>query len=167
MTIVYTVIDSDLGTIFSAETRSGVIFTSVGPESLNALTKHAERWFPGQSIVPSVVDSTIQIQEYLSGMRKTFDLALLPLGTDFQMEVWQAIQKIPYGETWTYKQIAQSVGHPNAYQAVGQACGANPIPIIIPCHRVLNESGALGGFGLGLDVKKWLLRHEGHQNIPD
>ena len=167
MTIVYTVFDSDLGTVFTAETRQGVIFTTVGKDGLNSLTKYAEKWFPGQNIVPSVVDSVIQLKEYFEGQRETFDLPLSPQGTEFQTHVWMAIKDIPYGETRTYKQIAEAVGSPNAYQAVGQACGANPIPIIIPCHRVLNESGALGGFGLGLDVKKWLLRHEGHQNLSN
>ncbi len=101
-----------------------------------------------------------QIEEYFAGKRKTFDLPLAPHGTAFQLSVWNALQQIAYGETRSYADIARVIGRPSAVRAVGAANGANPIPIIIPCHRVIGSSGALTGFGGGLDVKRRLLDFE-------
>jgi methylated-DNA-[protein]-cysteine S-methyltransferase len=98
-----------------------------------------------------------QLDEYFAGDRRTFDLTLAPHGTQFQLDVWNMLQRIPYGETRSYAQIAQSIGRPTATRAVGAANGANPIPIIIPCHRVIGSSGSLTGFGGGIDVKRRLL----------
>lgn len=98
-----------------------------------------------------------QIDEYFAGSRREFDVPLAPRGTAFQLEVWRALQRIPYGETRSYAEIARSIGRPAATRAVGAANGANPIPIIIPCHRVIGSNGALTGFGGGIDVKRWLL----------
>jgi methylated-DNA-[protein]-cysteine S-methyltransferase len=82
-------------------------------------------------------------------------------GTEFQRSVWQALTTIPVGETWSYAQLAAAIGKPKAVRAVGLANGANPIPIVVPCHRVIGANGSLTGFGGGLDRKRWLLRHEG------
>ena len=82
-------------------------------------------------------------------------------GTDFQRSVWDALRRIPAGETVSYAELAAAVDRPTAFRAVGSANGANPIPIVVPCHRVVNADGALGGYALGLDVKRWLLDHEG------
>lgn len=82
-------------------------------------------------------------------------------GTEFQRQVWNALTTIPVGETWSYAQLAAAIGRPKAVRAVGLANGANPIPIVVPCHRVIGKGGALTGFGGGLDRKRWLLRHEG------
>ena len=101
----------------------------------------------------------VQVNEYLQGERKSFDLEVAPEGTDFQKSVWAAMMKIPYGETRTYSQIAAAIGRPKAMRAVGTACGKNQIPIIIPCHRVVAASG-LGGFSLDLGMKKQLLALE-------
>jgi len=98
-----------------------------------------------------------QLAEYFAGARRDFALALAPDGTDFQRAVWQALTTIPYGETRSYRQIAEQIGHPHAVRAVGAANGANPIPIIIPCHRVIGADGSLIGFGGGLDAKRYLL----------
>jgi methylated-DNA-[protein]-cysteine S-methyltransferase len=98
-----------------------------------------------------------QLAEYFAGDRKQFELPLVPRGTPFQLEVWRALQRIPYGETRSYAGIARSIGRPTATRAVGAANGANTIPIIIPCHRVIGTSGALTGFGGGLAVKRRLL----------
>jgi len=92
-------------------------------------------------------------------MRK--DVRKLTLGTPFQQKVWKVLQTIPYGETRTYKWVAQKIGKPKAVRAVGQACGANPLPLIIPCHRVVASGNKLGGFSGGLRLKKKLLRREG------
>lgn len=105
-----------------------------------------------------------QILEYLSGTRKNFDhLDLLDLGgTDFQKSVWKALLEIPYGQTSSYKQIANLIGNPKAVRAVGTACGNNPFLIIIPCHRIVKSDGSLGGFAYGSEIKKKLLKLEGN-----
>ena len=102
-----------------------------------------------------------QLEEYFAGQRHSFDLPLDLAGTDFQRRVWQAIAAIPFGETASYASIAATAGVPNAYRAAGAACGANPVVIVVPCHRVIGSDGGLHGFGGGLDTKVWLLRHEG------
>ncbi len=101
-----------------------------------------------------------QLAEYFSGERKDFDLPLALRGTEFQVSVLEALQGIPYGETTSYGAIAKQIGRPKAVRAVGAANGRNPIPIIVPCHRVIGSSGDLTGFGGGLDTKAALLRLE-------
>lgn len=101
-----------------------------------------------------------QIDEYFKGRRKEFFLNLQPLGTDFQKSVWRRLERIPYGETVTYSEIADAIGRPGAYRAVGSANGRNPIALVIPCHRVIGSDGSLTGYGGGLWRKAWLLRHE-------
>lgn len=101
-----------------------------------------------------------QLAEYFSGERKDFDLPLRIAGTEFQLSVLEALQKIPYGETRSYGAIAKQIGRPRAVRAVGAANGRNPIPIIVPCHRVIGHTGDLTGFGGGLDTKEVLLRLE-------
>ena len=101
-----------------------------------------------------------QLQEYFSGKRKIFDLPLAPKGTTFQLEVWKALQEIPYGETRSYKDIAIAVGNHKASRAVGLANNRNPISIIIPCHRVIGSNGKLVGYGGGLHIKDYLLNLE-------
>jgi methylated-DNA-[protein]-cysteine S-methyltransferase len=101
-----------------------------------------------------------QINEYLSGNRKEFDIPLLMIGTDFQRRVWKALIRIPYGATSTYRKIAEDIGIPRAVRAVGGAAGANPISIIVPCHRVIGSDGGLVGYGGGLALKAWLLKLE-------
>jgi methylated-DNA-[protein]-cysteine S-methyltransferase len=101
-----------------------------------------------------------QLTEYFDGKRRDFDLALRPNGTEFQLAVLDALRQIPYGTTVSYRDIAERVGRPKAVRAVGAANGRNPIPIIIPCHRVIGSSGDLTGFGGGLPTKKALLRLE-------
>lgn len=104
-----------------------------------------------------------QLEEYFDGKRKEFDVPLILEGTKFQLLVWRNLQKIPYGETVSYGQLARRIGRPEAARAVGLANGSNPIPIIIPCHRVIGSNGALTGFGGGLPVKKNLLALESRQ----
>ena len=102
-----------------------------------------------------------QLFEYLEGGRKEFNLELGPNGTPFQKDVWNALMKIPYGKTVSYSEIAKASGHPKALRAVGTAIGKNPIPVIIPCHRVIRSDGSIGGYALGIDLKIRLLRLEG------
>lgn len=109
-----------------------------------------------------------QLTEYFAGQRREFDLSLRLSGTEFQMSVLRALQQIPYGETTSYAEIAERVGRPKAVRAVGAANGRNPIPIIVPCHRVIGSHGELTGFGGGLDTKEALLRLEAeHSQFPN
>lgn len=101
-----------------------------------------------------------QITEYLLGKRKKFDVTLELEGTEFQKSVWRELLKIPYGETRSYKQIAEGVKKPKAFRAVGTANGRNPVSIIVPCHRVINEGGKMGGYAGGLNIKETLLSLE-------
>lgn len=101
-----------------------------------------------------------QLGEYFAGERRAFELELAPTGSGFEKKVWQALVEIPYGETRSYGQVAAAIGHPTAARAVGAANGANPIPIVVPCHRVIGANGSLTGFGGGLDNKRLLLELE-------
>ena len=112
------------------------------------------------------VETRKQLDEYFAGERKEFDLPLNLSGTDFQVQVLEELQRIPYGETTSYGAIAKRIGRPRAMRAVGAANGRNPIPIIIPCHRVIGSSGDLTGFGGGLDTKAALLRLEAEHSDP-
>jgi methylated-DNA-[protein]-cysteine S-methyltransferase len=102
-----------------------------------------------------------QLGEYFRGERRTFDLSLAPQGTSFQLATWRALSTIPYGETISYAELARRVGRPAASRAVGAANGANPLPIVVPCHRVIGKDGSLTGFGGGLPTKRALLELEG------
>ena len=107
-----------------------------------------------------------QLNEYFSGDRQEFELDLAPDGTTFQVEVLEALRGIPYGETCTYRDIAVAVGRPKAVRAVGNANGRNPLPIVIPCHRVIGSDGSLTGFGGGIEVKHYLLDLEQQHCVP-
>lgn len=106
---------------------------------------------------PLLAEAERQLTEYFTGQRKAFDLPLAPVGTPFQRSVWQALREIPYGETRTYKEIAEAIGRPKAFRAVGQANNRNPLMIVQPCHRVIGTNGSLTGFAHGTDMKQFLL----------
>jgi methylated-DNA-[protein]-cysteine S-methyltransferase len=110
---------------------------------------------------PIVKEAARQLADYFARKRKDFDLPLALNGTPFQLKVWQALTTIPYGETRSYKQIAEQIGNSKACRAVGLANNRNPISIVVPCHRVIGANGKLVGYGGGLDVKKYLLELEG------
>ena len=107
-----------------------------------------------------------QLNEYFAGDRQEFELDLAPDGTTFQVEVLEALRGIPYGETCTYRDIAVAVGRPKAVRAVGNANGRNPLPIVIPCHRVIGSDGSLTGFGGGIEAKRYLLDLEQQHCVP-
>lgn len=109
---------------------------------------------------PLLKEASHQLDQYFKGKLKDFDLPILVEGTDFQKRVWRALQAIPYGETWTYKKVAEQVGSPRGARAVGMANNRNPISIIIPCHRVIGANGRLVGYGGGLHIKERLLSLE-------
>ncbi len=104
--------------------------------------------------------ASTEIQEYLAGKRQTFDIPLKPFGTPFQTKVWNALGNIPYGQTRSYKEVASMIGNPKAMRAVGMANNKNPLPIMIPCHRVIGSRGDLVGYAYGLKIKQFLLELE-------
>ncbi len=101
-----------------------------------------------------------QLEQYFAGARREFELELAPTGTPFQLAAWRALQTIPFGATRSYQQQATAIGKPKAVRAIGAANGRNPLPIVVPCHRVIGKDGSLVGFGGGLSCKQWLLAHE-------
>lgn len=117
---------------------------------------------PGTTATRSEIlqEAVRQLGEYFTGSRQTFDLPLHLRGTPFQQQVWSALLQVPYGQTASYKDIAQAIGNPKAVRAVGLANGRNPIPIIVPCHRIIGANGQLVGYSSGLWRKEWLLKHE-------
>ncbi len=102
-----------------------------------------------------------QLLAYFAGERREFTLPLRPVGTAFQLQVWNTLAEIPFGATWSYGDVARRIGEPTAARAVGAANGRNPLPIVLPCHRVIGSDGSLTGFGGGLPIKRFLLEHEG------
>jgi len=117
-------------------------------------------WIEDVTVAP--LSATVrQLTEYFEGTRREFDLPLRLLGTAFQQRVWRELTEIPYGQTWSYGQLAKRIDKPSASRAVGLANGRNPISILVPCHRVIGADGSLTGYGGGLERKQWLLAHEG------
>lgn len=110
---------------------------------------------------PLLLEAQAQLEAYIRGERRAFDLPLRPKGTAFETRVWELLRTIPYGETRTYGQLAESLGNPKACRAVGRANGRNPLAIFIPCHRVIGKDGTLTGFAGGLETKRFLLALEG------
>ena len=108
----------------------------------------------------SLAFARVQLEEYFAGTRQLFDLPLHPLGTPFQLAVWRELARIPYGATRSYGELARRIGQPRAVRAVGAANGRNPLPIVLPCHRVIGADGSLTGFGGGLPTKRFLLAME-------
>jgi methylated-DNA-[protein]-cysteine S-methyltransferase len=110
---------------------------------------------------PDILKETVkQIREYFEGIRKEFNLNLKPSGTDFQIKVWEHVKNVSFGKTASYLELAKLTGSEKNSRAVGMANGKNPIPIIIPCHRIIGANGRLTGYAGGLDKKRWLLKHE-------
>jgi len=157
--IYYSRFESPIGPLLLAGSRNGLQLVSFAAGNRTSNRVDPE-WRLDNSVFVEVVD---QLQSYFAGKRKNFDLALVLEGTDFQKRVWAALRKIPYGGTISYKELAEIIGSPKAVRAVGAANGANPIPIIIPCHRVIGNDGSLTGFGGGLQLKKQLLELESRQ----
>jgi len=120
------------------------------------------------SFTPDVLTCALkQLEEYFSGNRKKFDLAINPEGTEFQQRVWDQVMLLEYGYTKSYAEIARDIGSVNSGRAVGMANGRNPIPIIIPCHRIIGHNGKLTGYAGGLEKKKWLLLHERQHSLKN
>ena len=146
-----------MDTHFAYNTRFGKVTIASDGEAITRLA-FGDLALPGDRKPTALTNNAAtQLQEYLAGKRRLFDMPLHPAGTAFQLEVWRALELIPYGETRSYAQVAEAIGRPGSSRAVGGANRANPIPIFIPCHRVVKASGDLGGYAYGADVKRLLL----------
>jgi O-6-methylguanine DNA methyltransferase len=155
--------DSPIGALRVASTRLGLAYVELPHASGGGLEGWLCRRLPGArrkaAFAPNRLAVT-QILEYLEGKRTAFELPLDLRGTDFQRAVWNALLAIPYGETRTYRELARTLGRPRAYRPVGSANGANPVALVVPCHRVVASGGRLGGYGGGLELKARLLAME-------
>ncbi len=150
-------------TLHAAATSKGLCCITLPNESFQVLTRFVEKHVPNAILEQNhtVLEPYLnELKEYLEGKRKQFSAPLDLRGTPFQVSVWQSLLKIPYGQLATYADMAASIGQPSAVRAVGAAIGANPIPFVIPCHRVVGKDGKLTGYRGGLDVKSALLRLE-------
>ncbi len=149
----FTIMNTPIGSLLIAENSYGVSAIIFNADSYSI----PESWHHVKNLSSEVMN---QLQQYFNGERYEFDLPLAPEGTPFQLDVWRALEKIPYGETMSYLDLAKKIGKPAAVRAVGAANGANPLPIVIPCHRVIGHNGKLIGYGGGLEKKQYLLSME-------
>ncbi len=159
LTLYYSRMDSPIGSLVIGVSDKGlaIIEFDRGDFPKGRLARSAE-WQESPARTAAVVR---ELKEYFAGKRREFTMPLDLQGTEFQQKCWKALLRIPYGKTKTYADIARAVGCPQGFRAVGMANHDNPVPIIVPCHRVLNSDGKLGGYGGGLDVKRKLLELEG------
>jgi len=160
--VAWAVEDTPIGPLPRAATTSGVVKIAFGADE-SALAELAATVSPRLVRLPRRLDALRrQLDEYFVGRRRDFDVGLdRRLSHGYRLAVLEELSLVRFGETVTYKDLAQRTGHPKASRAVGTAMATNPIPIVVPCHRVLRTGGELGGYGGGLDTKAWLLRHEG------
>ena len=151
----YDVIETPIGRLIvasDAQAITGVWMANANPDD--------QRWTERRGTDALLDEARAELVAYFEGRLRTFTVPLAPNGTDFQRGVWSALTKIPFGTTISYAELARRVKNEAAVRAVGAANGRNPIPIIVPCHRVIGSDGSLTGFGGGLDRKRWLLQHE-------
>lgn len=156
--------DSRIGHIYIASTERGLCKINIPKETKKDFFGWLEKHFDLDTIVENKSrnkEYIDQLNRYLNGKLVEFTIPIDLIGTPFQIRVWKALSKIPYGCTITYKQLAKRVGVSKAFQAVGKANGMNPLPIVIPCHRVIGSDGSLIGYASGVKTKEFLLRHEG------
>jgi methylated-DNA-[protein]-cysteine S-methyltransferase len=153
---VYTHFDSPLGQITLQANEQGLLGTwfpicTTQPKNLGIeVNAH-----------PILEKAIMQLEQYFNGTLQTFDVPISAKGTPFQQQVWAVLTTIPFGQTWSYQDIANAINNPKAVRAVGLANGKNPISVIVPCHRVIGKNGKLTGYAGGIDCKKALLKHEG------
>jgi len=168
MKIGFAALESPIGSLLVASTQNGLCFLEFGTdESATAsFQKWVKKWHPEVTPVhdePMNEQVIQQLQEYFAKTRSRFDVKLDLYGTEFQKSVWRALTEIPFGMTKSYKEVAEAVGNAKAVRAVGGANNKNPIPIIIPCHRVIGTNGSMVGYGGGLSIKEFLLTLENAQ----
>lgn len=167
-TLYWNSVASPQGACVMLGTASGICWLGTPGTPLDTGLKWIQRKINVASVIEDATveplhQATDQLERYFAGECISFTCQLDLHGTPFQLQVWNALTRIPYGETRSYAEIAQEIGHPSAVRAVGAANGANPIAIIVPCHRVIGSNGALTGYGGGLPTKAWLLALETHQ----
>jgi methylated-DNA-[protein]-cysteine S-methyltransferase len=150
----YTYLDTPLGRLLVAGDDAGLHLISFDTQQ----SRPEPDWVEDAD---ALAEAARQLDAYFAGRLEEFDLELAPEGTPFQREVWQELERIPYGTTISYGELAERIGKPSAVRAVGTANGANPLPIVIPCHRVIGADGSLTGYGGGLEKKEALLSLEG------
>ncbi|MEO8035149.1 MAG: methylated-DNA--[protein]-cysteine S-methyltransferase [Acidobacteriota bacterium] len=155
--MIFTILKTPIGPLAVAKNGDGAIV------QIRFFGDAEKRWRRDDA---GCEDIAVQLGEYFEGRRRDFDLPLAPAGTPFQLAVWKELTRIPYGETRSYLDVANAIGRPAACRAVGAANGANPLPIVVPCHRVIGANGSLTGFGGGLDIKRHLLRLESPRALP-
>jgi methylated-DNA-[protein]-cysteine S-methyltransferase len=152
-----TTIDSPIGTITLVADDAALVEVHLPDEKPAAVSVAGDTTPSGHQVLAQAVS---ELREYFAGERVEFDVPLSPRGTAFQLAAWQALRTIPYGETVSYGEQARRLGDRNLARAVGAANGRNPLPIVVPCHRVVGANGHLTGFGGGIECKAWLLDHE-------
>lgn len=153
----YTYLESPIGRLLL--TSDGASLTGLYMDAHRHGPDVLEGWVHDDQVAPFPA-ARQQLTDYFAGTLQEFDLPLAATGTEFQQKVWQELTKIPFGQTWSYGELARRIGQPTASRAVGLANGRNPISIVVPCHRVIGSNGKLVGYGGGLDRKTWLLRLE-------
>lgn len=151
------------GTVYMAATIKGICKVGLGDKSefYEWLFEHVDAVEAVHRDYYMLHELKVQLRRYFRSKLRKFDLKLDLRGTPFQRRVWHGISEIGYGKTLTYKDLTRRIGPGQGYQAVGNACGANPIPIVVPCHRVVGSNSSIGGFGAGIKIKEYLLQHEG------
>ncbi len=162
--ITYVALETPIGRLLMAKTGRGVCKISLPSEHDSSFFHWLKDRFPEEEIVEdsdSLSNEIHQLQQYFDGKQSEFTFSLDLRTTPFRNKALQKVAKIPFGKTASYKDIAVQINNEKAVRAVGSANGSNPIPIVIPCHRVIAHDGSLGGYGGGLPMKKWLLKHEG------
>ncbi len=153
--------NSPIGRIRIAASERGIVAMEIAPRRRNGSTAQKPANPAARQARTHVAQAMRQLKEYFTGRRHDFDLPLDLQGTPLQRQVWHGLLEIPYGKTLTYGELARRVGTPKAARAVGAACGANPVWLVVPCHRVVGSTGSLTGYGGGLWRKEYLLKHEG------
>jgi O-6-methylguanine DNA methyltransferase len=159
-TLFYIKMNTQIGPLLLTSSDKGLVHIALPHQSGRDRLKEIKHAFPDCTLMEDGGknrEAVRQIEEYFRGVRTTFSLDLDLRGTDFQKKVWKALMKVPYGWTRSYGQIARDIGHPRAFRAVGGACHKNPIPLVIPCHRIIGSDGSMTGFGGGISLKEKLL----------
>jgi O-6-methylguanine DNA methyltransferase len=161
MKIYFSTMESPIGPLALGSSEKGLVFLQFAPGEMDRLVRIIEGKFPGSEVIEGrneiLREASRELKGYLKGEVKDFRVPLNLVGTPFQKTTWQALSRIPYGDTRTYGQISQQMGVPKASRAVGSACGQNPVAIIVPCHRVVGRDGRLVGYACGVERKRWLL----------
>lgn len=160
--IFVSIVESSLGLLLVASSVDGICAVFLGDDA-NELTRDLQKRFPHGHLMrghKAFLEAVAQVLALVEEPRMDFRLAIDLRGTPFQLKVWQALLKIPLGTTTSYGQIAQSIGSPTSARAVAAACAANPVAVVVPCHRVLGAGGQISGYRWGVERKRWLLKNE-------